>query len=78
MDGAAAEGCFVNGWELFHIVGDETFANFPSEQSTEMRRDIAGIRSSGDTDPISKPKPYIKRYFPKSYKILFGREGEWK
>ncbi len=73
MDGAAAEGCFVNGWELFHVIGDETFAKFLSGQPVKMRERIAGILSSGDTDPISKPKPYIKRYFPKSYGILFGR-----
>ena len=24
------------------------------------------------TQPISKPKPCIKRYFPKTYKLLFG------
>jgi hypothetical protein len=76
MDGAAAEGCFVNGWELFHIVGDETFAKFLGGQSAKMREWIAGILSSGDTDPISKPKPYIKRYFPKSYKTLFGKDND--
>jgi hypothetical protein len=76
MDGAAAEGCFVNGWELFHIVGDETFAKFLGGQSAKMQKKIAGILSSGDTDPISKPKPYIKRYFPKSYKILFGKDND--
>jgi hypothetical protein len=74
MDGAAAEGCFVNGWELFHIVGDETFAKFLSGQSAKVREKIAGILSSADTEPISKPKPYIRRYFPKSYRILFTKE----
>jgi hypothetical protein len=73
MDGGAAEDCFGNGWELFHVVGDESFARFLSGQSAEMRKEVAGILSSGDTDSISKPKPYIKRYFPKTYRILFGK-----
>jgi hypothetical protein len=74
MDGAAAEDCFGRGWQLFHVIGDETFAKFLSGQSAKMRERIAEILSSGDQDPISKPKPYIRRYFPKSYKILFGKE----
>jgi hypothetical protein len=73
MDGAAAEDCFWRGWALFHVIGDETFAKFLSGQPAEMRKRIAEILSSGDQDPISKPKPYIKRYFPKSYAILYGK-----
>jgi hypothetical protein len=74
MDGAAAEDCFGRGWQLFHVIGDETFAKFLSGQPAEMRKRVAEILSSGDQDPISKPKPYIKRYFPKSYKLLFANE----
>jgi hypothetical protein len=73
MDGAAAEDCFGRGWQLFHVIGDETFAKFLSGQPAKMRETIAGMLSGGDTDPISKPKPYIKRYFPKSYRILLGK-----
>jgi hypothetical protein len=73
MDAAAAEDCCGRGWELFHVIGDETFAKFPSGQPAKMQKWIAGIFSGGDTEPISKPKPYVKRYFPKSYSILFGR-----
>jgi hypothetical protein len=76
MDGAAAEDCFGRGWQLFHVIGDETFAKFLSGQPAEMRKRIAEILSSGDQDPISKPKPYIKRYFPKSYKLLFRNERQ--
>jgi hypothetical protein len=72
MDAAAAEDCFWRGWALLHVVGDETFAKFLSGQLAEMRKRIAEILSSGDQDPISKPKPYIKRYFPKSYNLLFA------
>jgi hypothetical protein len=74
MDGAAAEDCFGRGWQLFHVIGDETFAKFLSGQPAKMREWVAVILSSGDTDPISKPKPYIKRYFPKTYKLLFANE----
>jgi hypothetical protein len=72
MDGAAAEDCFGRGWQLFHVIGDETFAKFLSGQSAEVRKRIAEILSSGDQDPISNPKPYIKRHFPKTYKLLFA------
>jgi hypothetical protein len=72
MDGAAAEDCFWRGWALLNVIGDETFAKFLSGQPAEMRKRIAEILSSGDQDPISKPKPYIKRYFPKTYKLLFA------
>ena len=74
MDGAAAEGCFGNGWELFHIVGDESFAKFLTGQPMQLQKEIAGILSSADTEPISKPEPYIRRYFPKSYRMLFGKK----
>ncbi len=73
MDGAAAEDCFWRGWALFHVIGDETFAKFLSGQPAKVRKRIAEILSSGDQDPISNPKSYIKRHFPKSYRILFGK-----
>jgi len=71
-DGAAAEDCFGRGWELFHVIGDETFAKFVTGQGAKMRNRLAEILSSGDQEPISKPKPYIKRYFPKTYELLFA------
>jgi hypothetical protein len=73
MDGAAAEDCFGRGWQLFHVIGDDAFAKFLSGQPAKMRETIAGMLSGGDSDPISKPKPYIKRYFPRSYGIHFGK-----
>jgi hypothetical protein len=72
MDGAAAEDCFWRGWALLHVIGDATFAKFVSGQPAEIRKRVAEILSSGDQDPISKPKPYIRRYFPKTYKLLFA------
>jgi hypothetical protein len=74
-DGAAAEDCFGRGWQLFHVIGDETFAKFVSGQGAKMRNRLAEILTSGDQEPISKPKPYIRRYFPKTYELLFANES---
>ncbi len=47
---------------------------FLSTQPAKVRENIAVTLSSpGDTEPISKPKPYLKQYFPKTYRILFGK-----
>ena len=73
MDGGAAEGYYPDTFVLLHVVGDDTFAKFLSGQRAKVRERISGTFSSpGDTEPISKPKPYIKRYFPKTYKLLFA------
>lgn len=74
MDGAAVEKYRPDAWALFHIVGDEKFAAMLSKQSAKFRKDMRELFSDSEitTDPISKPKPYIKGYFPKSYKILFA------
>ena len=73
-DGAGAEECYGTEWELFHVAGDDAFARFLVTQPAKVRGEIGVTLSEpGDTEPISKPKPYIKRYFPRSYKILFGK-----
>jgi hypothetical protein len=62
-------------WRLFHVASDEIFANYlknSPEKTRESYRDTFSIVGSDAFDPISKPKPYIKRHFPKSYRILFG------
>jgi hypothetical protein len=75
MDGGAADGYYPETWELLHVVGDETFARFLRGQPGEVRKRISGTFSEpGDTEPISKPKPYLKQNFPKTYKILFSGE----
>jgi len=75
MDTSAAEEYYPERWELVHVVGDERFARFLSTQPAKVRENIGvNLTSPGDTEPISKPKPYIRRYFPKSYRILFGEE----
>jgi len=74
MDTSAAEEYYPERWVLVHVVGDERFARFLSTQPAKVRENIGVTLSSpGDTEPISKPKPYIKQYFPKSYRILFGK-----
>jgi hypothetical protein len=73
MDTSAAEEYYPQQWVLIHVVGDERFARFLSTQPAKVRGKIgATLTSPGDTEPISKPKPYIKQNFPKSYRILFG------
>ena len=75
MDGAAAEGYYPHQWILLHLAGDETFANFLRRQPATLREKVGEtFTTPDDTDPISKPKPYLKQYFPKSYQILFGKE----
>jgi hypothetical protein len=73
MDTSAAEEYYPEQWVLAHVVDDEAFARFLVTQPAKVRAQIGEtFTSPGDTEPISKPKPYIKRYFPKSYRILFG------
>jgi hypothetical protein len=74
MDTSAAEEYYPERWVLVHVVGDERFARFLSTQPAKVRENIGVTPSSpGDTEPISKPKPYLKQYFPKTYRILFGK-----
>lgn len=77
MDGAAAESYVTVWWRLFHVAGDEIFANYfksRPEKTRESYRDTFSIVGANDaTDPISDPKPYIKQNFPKTYRVLFGK-----
>src|SRR6476469_8168420 len=74
MDTSAAEEYYSERWVLVHVVGDERFARFLSTQPAKVRENIGvTISSPGDTEPIPKPKPYLKQYFPKTYRILFGK-----
>jgi uncharacterized delta-60 repeat protein len=81
MDGVAAEGYFPEAWELFHVVGDKTFAKFvrglPLADQVGVRGTLmAGLSeetfaSAGDVD-------YLQRYFPETTKILFrGEIVDW-
>jgi len=69
-----AKGYSPEAWALLHIVGDETFAAMLKKQSSEFKKSVRDLFSDGDIAayPISKPKPYIKQYSPKTYKLLFA------
>jgi len=76
MDGAAAESYEPEWWALFHVMGDENFARYlrSRPEKIEGYKDTFNITGSDAFDPISKPKPYIKQNFPKTYKMLFSGE----
>ncbi len=75
VDGASAEWHFENKWVLLHVAGDETFAKLLAGQSSKVRKGYAeGFDVPGNY--VSNPKPYIKRYFPKTYSILYGEKGK--
>ena len=73
MDGEAGEGHEETTWVLLHVAGDDTFAKLLAGQSPEFREGYAEVFSSESFLPISKPKPYIKLHFPKTYALLYGR-----
>jgi len=77
MDGAGAEGYSLDKWALLHVAGDDTFAKLLAGQSSKVRKEYATHFAStpSDTEPISNPKPYIKRNFPKTYSILYGERS---
>jgi uncharacterized delta-60 repeat protein len=81
MDGAAAEGYYPEMWELFHVVGDKTFAEFlrrqPLGDQVGARGTVIGggseeeFANAGDVD-------YLQRYFPETTKIFFrGEIVDW-
>ena len=76
MDGGAGEEYHSTWWRLFHVAGDEIFANYYKSCPRKIResyRNFFSIGGSDMTNPISKPKPYLKQNFPKTYEILFGK-----
>ena len=76
MDGAASVVYAEEWWKLFHVAGDEIFANYLKSRPEKIResyRDTFSIVGGDAWDPISKPKPYLKQNFPKTYEILFGK-----
>ena len=76
MDAGAGEEYHSTWWRLFHVAGDEIFANYYKSCPKKIResyRNFFSIDGSDMTDPISKPKPYLKQNFPKTYEILFGK-----
>ena len=81
MDTSAAEEYYPERWVLVHVVGDERFARFLSTQPAKVRENIGVTLSSpGDTEPISKPKPYLKQYSqrPTGYSSARDNDGSDK
>ncbi len=81
MDGAAAEGYYPEAWELFHVVGDKTFAKFvrglPLADQVGVRGSLIDglleeeIDNGGNVD-------YLQRHFPETAKIFFrGDIVDW-
>src|SRR5213593_1017207 len=56
--------------DVFHLVGDDKFAEFLREQSPVFREDISRYWDSGTFAPFD-PKEYFQRHFPKSAKLIF-------
>lgn len=81
MDGAAAEGYFPDAWELFHVVGDKTFAEFLRHQPLADQVSVRGTLIDGlsqeefaDAGDVN----YLQRYFPETTKLLFrGEIVDW-
>jgi hypothetical protein len=74
--GVAGESYVTVWWRLFHVAGDEIFANYlknSPEKTRESYRDTFSIVGGDAFDPISDARPYIKQNFPKTYEILFGK-----
>ena len=80
MDGAAAEGYDPEAWELFHVVGDKTFAEFlrrqPLGDQVSARGTLIGGGSSEEM--FANLADYLQRHFPETTKILFrGEIVDW-
>jgi uncharacterized delta-60 repeat protein len=80
MDGAAAEGYYPEAWELFHVVGDKTFAEFlrrqPLGDQVSARGTLIGRGSSEEM--FANLADYLQRHFPETTKILFrGEIVDW-
>ncbi len=74
MDGAAAEAHDEVTWGVFHLVGDEKFSRFVRDASTRTQKIVKDyLTNPGVSYPISKPIPYVRRYFPKTYRLIFRK-----
>ena len=81
MDGAAAESYFPDAWQLFHVVGDKTFAKFVQGLPLADQVNVRGTLIAGPSEEIfANPGDvdYLHRYFPETTKILFrGEIVDW-
>ena len=73
MDGEAGDENELNiHWPLLHVAGDDTFAKLLAGLPSGGREGYAAEFSEPFL-PILNPKPYLKRHFPKTYALLYGR-----
>ena len=83
MGGATAEpgGYYTQAWELFHVVGDKTFANFVRGLPLADQVGVRGTLIQGMSDETfvnEDDVDYLQRYFPETTKILFkGEIVDW-
>jgi uncharacterized delta-60 repeat protein len=75
MGGATAEpgGYYTQAWELFHVVGDKTFANFVRGLPLADQVSVRGTLIQGMSDETfvnEDDVDYLQRYFPDTTKIL--------
>ena len=72
VDGAAAESYTGMPTTVYHLLGDEKFAQFLNAQPLAFRM---MVRNSIVGDGLPAPaKVYLPRYFPETAKALFRRE----
>ncbi|HMJ05483.1 MAG TPA: hypothetical protein VK474_04435 [Chthoniobacterales bacterium] len=72
VDGAAAESFGDMSTVVYHLVGDEKFAQFLSAQPLAFRMMVRnGISHEGYPAPASE---YLSRHFPQTTQLLFRRE----
>jgi len=71
-DGPAADSIAGVPTMVYHLLGDEKFAQFLSAQSLPYRMMVRNQISSGDLIPPAGV--YLSRHFPQTTKLLFRRE----
>ena len=81
MDEEAAEAHFGHAMELFHVVGDKTFAEFLRRQPLGDQVGARGIViEAGSEEEFANGADvdYLQRYFPETTKIFFrGEIVDW-
>jgi hypothetical protein len=81
MDEEAAEAHFPHAMELFHVVGDKTFAEFLRRQPLGDQVGARGIViEAGSEEEFANGADvdYLQRYFPETTRIFFrGEIVDW-
>ena len=69
-DGEAAEEHVGVSSIVIHLIGDDAFAKFLSEQSKKFRKEVSFAWDLGVVYPF-ETEEYFRQHFPKSAKLLF-------